>query len=65
MTGEEIKALRLRLGLTQAELGEAIGVFWNTVSRWEAGKMEPSTLALRALAELDRKRSRIQKKQKD
>ena len=65
MTGEEIKALRLRLGLTQAELGEAIGVFWNTVSRWEAGKMEPATLALRALAELDRKRSRIQKKQKE
>ena len=65
MTGEEIKALRLRLGLTQTELGEAIGVFWNTVSRWEAGKMEPSTLALRALAELGRKRSRIQKKQKE
>ena len=65
MTGEEIKALRLRLGLTQAELGEAIGVFWNTVSRWEAGKMAPSTLALRALAELDRTRSRIQKKQKE
>ena len=45
MTGEEIKALRLRLGLAHAQLGEAIGVFWNTVSRWEAGKMRPSTLA--------------------
>jgi putative transcriptional regulator len=65
LTGEEIKALRLRLGLTQTELGEAIGVFWNTVSRWEADKMQPSTLALRALAELDRKRSRMQKKQKE
>ena len=61
MTGEEIKALRL--GLTQAELGEAIGVFWNTVSRWEAGKKRPSTLALRALTELDKKRSRMQQKQ--
>jgi len=65
MTGEEIKALRLRLGLTQTELGDVIGVYWGTVSRWEAGKMMPSTLALRALAELDRKRSRIQKKQKE
>ncbi len=64
MTGEEIKALRLRLGLTQTELGEAIGVYWGTVSRWEAGKMKPSTLALRALTELDRKRSRMQQKQK-
>ena len=64
MTGEEIKALRLRLGLTQAELGEAIGVFWNTVSRWEAGKMRPSTMALRALIELDKKRSRMQQKRK-
>ncbi len=64
MTGEEIKALRLRRGLTQTELGEAIGVYWNTVSRWEAGKMKPSTLALRALTELDRKRSRMQQKQK-
>ena len=65
MTCEEIKALRLRLGLTQTELGDVIGVYWGTVSRWEAGKMEPSTLALRALTELDRKRSRIQKKQKE
>jgi len=65
MTCEEIKALRLRLGLTQTELGDVIGVYWGTVSRWEAGKMMPSTLALRALTELDRKRSRIQKKQKE
>jgi DNA-binding transcriptional regulator YiaG len=37
MTGQELKALRHQMGLTQKELAEKIGVPWNTVARWEVG----------------------------
>jgi len=37
MTGEDLKALRTQLGLTQAELAERIGVARNTINRWEMG----------------------------
>ena len=35
----DIKALRERLGLTQTELAEAVGVHPNTVARWERGEL--------------------------
>ena len=35
MTGQELKALRQQMGLTQKELAEKLGVPWNTVARWE------------------------------
>ncbi len=31
----DIKAIRAKLGLTQAQLGEAVGVDQSTVSNWE------------------------------
>ena len=37
MTPEELKALRARLGLTQYELAEKVGVARNTINRWEMG----------------------------
>jgi len=37
MTSEDLKALRTRLGLTQVELAERIGVARNTINRWEMG----------------------------
>ncbi len=33
----DVKALRARLKLTQAQLGEAVGVDQSTVSNWENG----------------------------
>lgn len=36
-TALDIKAIRSRLGLTQAQLGEAVGVDQSTVSNWENG----------------------------
>lgn len=52
MTKEEIKALRVKLGLTQTEFGLKIGVALNTVNGWEMGKHTPSKLALKALRQL-------------
>lgn len=40
--GNNIRAERVRRGLTQSELGELLGVTQLTVSRWEQGDCEPS-----------------------
>ena len=60
MKGEEIKALRLRLGLTQTELAAEIGVHRVTVAKWETGGKTPLPIIQRALADLDTRRSRVQ-----
>jgi DNA-binding XRE family transcriptional regulator len=36
MKGKDLKRARARLGMTQKELGEALGVHWNSVARMEA-----------------------------
>ena len=36
-----IKATRKRLGLTQPQLGQLLGVHWVTVSKWERGLLAP------------------------
>ena len=59
MTGDELRAARLRLGLSQEGLAEVFGVPASTVWRWETGKHaieRPRVLAL-ALAELARRRA--------
>ena len=35
MTGAELRRLRKRLGMTQLELADRIGVTANTLARWE------------------------------
>lgn len=40
--GERIKARREELDMSQTELGEAVGVKQNTVSKWERDESEPS-----------------------
>ncbi len=52
MKPRKIKRLRLKLGLTQEQFARKLGVTFVTVNRWEAGKTEPSSLALRQLTEL-------------
>ncbi len=39
MTGEEVRQIRKRLGLTQAEFARLVGVHLVTVSRWEKGAL--------------------------
>ncbi|SFY44940.1 DNA-binding transcriptional regulator, XRE-family HTH domain [Paracoccus pantotrophus] len=47
---KNLKALREKSRLTQAELAQRIGTTQQTIARWEAGKAEPNLAALRDLA---------------
>ena len=40
---DQIKALRLRLGMTMTELATKLNVSYRTVLEWEQGKRPPST----------------------
>ena len=48
--GENIKSLRESRGLTQAQLGDAVGVTDKAVSTWESGKREPRMGVVEKLA---------------
>ena len=50
-----VKEIRDALGLTQEEFAHDLGVSSITVSRWERGKVVPSRLAVRQLAEFARR----------
>ena len=58
---QEIKNIRMRLGLTQGLLGGIVGVSSKTVEAWEAGYRRPSSSAMRVLAELDTNPSYFEK----
>ncbi len=49
---ERIKALRESAGMTQEELGAAVGVSDKVVSKWECGETKPSVEILPALADV-------------
>jgi transcriptional regulator with XRE-family HTH domain len=54
MKAQEIRANRKKLGLSQAELGEQIGVSQVTVSNWERGQTAPGSEHAAALTKLFR-----------
>jgi DNA-binding transcriptional regulator YiaG len=49
MTGREVRLLRDRLGLTQADFAERVGVTRNSVARWERGEMAIRESAVRLM----------------
>ena len=51
-----IHAIRKQLGLTQQRLAHTLGVSMSTVANWEAGRSQPSSLALRQINDLLGKR---------
>jgi transcriptional regulator with XRE-family HTH domain len=55
-TGDVIRRLRNKLGLTQEEFAHAIAVTVSTVNRWENAHAAPSKLAWKVIRELARKR---------
>ena len=50
--GENIRAHRVRCGMTQEFVAESLGVSRQAVSKWESGASDPSTSNLFALARL-------------
>jgi len=54
-TPERIKALRMRLGLTQVEFGARLGISQKAVSAWEINGIPRRYTALVKLLELERK----------
>jgi len=48
----DVKKLREKLGLNQAEFAVRLGVAEFTVRRWDAGKTKPSRLAKRLIKDL-------------
>jgi DNA-binding transcriptional regulator YiaG len=52
-TPEQVKELRLRLGKTQKEFAEMLGVHVVTIIRWEKGNFNPSKMALKLLDTYD------------
>ena len=49
-TGEAIKAIRERHGLTQQDMAERVNVTRQAVSRWENGETEPDKETLKAIS---------------
>jgi transcriptional regulator with XRE-family HTH domain len=49
MDAKEIRAIRKKLGLSQAKLAIALGVRENSIWRWEAGVMQPRESVCRLL----------------
>lgn len=45
----EIKALRVRLGLTQSQMADRLGVHLNTYQQWEYGRRKPRRPTLKLL----------------
>ena len=53
-----IREIRKRLNLTQQQLADKVGVYRETIARWESGESKPSPLALREIERLLRKRKK-------
>jgi len=64
MTGKELKHARARLGMTQEELGGALGVHWNSVARMERDEfpiIRTTELAVKYLLVMESKKKRSKK----
>lgn len=58
----DVKAIRAQLGLTQAQLGDAVGVDQSTISNWENGQT-PRGPARKLLVKLAARKRPIAKPQ--
>ena len=61
MTKDEVKRLRKRLGMTQQQLADALGVTQTSVGRWEIGMHqieEPTARLLKLLVKINTQRDK-------
>ena len=61
MVGRELRAIRQRLKLTQAEFAELVGVTSNTIARWERDEMsirEPTVRLIHNIYASEKKRGK-------
>ena len=49
---ENLKAARLRKGLSQQEVADLVGVAKSTYSMWETGNREPNLMRIKALTKI-------------
>ena len=57
MSGKELRAIRDKLGWTQVQLAEALGVTPNTVARWErdeVGIREPMARLIQSVYSIEK-----------
>ena len=57
----EIKNFRLSCLMNQTEFGNALGISFTTVNRWENGKARPNIKAMKALKQYCEAMSRLKK----
>jgi transcriptional regulator with XRE-family HTH domain len=62
MDGAELKDKREKLGLTQTELAEILGVKMNTVYRWESGILSVPKSIVLAMVTVENQRKSANKK---
>jgi DNA-binding XRE family transcriptional regulator len=59
MTKEEIKELRIKLGLSQRQLGNKIGATKTSVYKWESGRSFPHRMFIDKLERLVKKADKV------
>ena len=64
MTGDDLKTLRTQLALTQDEFAERLGVWPNTVWRWENGQRHIPEMVARLVQYVAKEVRAEQKKKK-
>lgn len=52
MNAQEIKEIRVKMGVSQERFAQMIGVSFGTINRWERGSSKPSPLALEKIKSL-------------
>jgi DNA-binding transcriptional regulator YiaG len=65
MKPEEIKALRMAIGVSQEKFASLLGTTVVTINRWENGKTKPSRLYVRELKEVRNGQEYYKSRQKD
>ena len=58
MTAVDVSTIRQKLGMTQQELADELGVAQATVSQWEAGLRNPRPMVAKLLRRVESDRAR-------